>query len=207
MSPIAIIVIWPDPVSTGGWATLKNKALWHTSYPERSKRLYSSQHQTVMRNVCGDHSSNVTTWCMQFLKGYHVYKVIWPKVRLKVQKCHTKVTIKFGSFFDVENISSCIVTTWYRHIYDHVFKGLQHIAIWWWPSSKVQKGQTKVNIKRVCNFDVDNILVNLKHNACNFWVVIVFASQLDLDLVWKFEKVIQRSMVNTSKILMRRRAV
>ncbi len=48
------------------------------------------------------------------------------------------------------------------------------------------KGQIKVNIKPVQDFDVENIPVKL-HDACNSWRIIAFKRQLDLQLVWKFK--------------------
>ncbi len=66
----------------------------------------------------------------------------------------------------------CKVTTWCRQILRHyyIYKELQHTAIWPWPSSK---GQTKVNIELIRDFDVENIYVMLRHDACNSRGVIV----------------------------------
>ncbi len=85
----------------------------------------------------------------------------------------------------------------------HIRNGLQDATIWTWPSSKGQKGQTKVNIELVWDFDVENISVKLRNDTGNSCKVIVFIRQLDLELVWKFKKVTQRSMSNLSKILCR----
>ncbi len=52
----------------------------------------------------------------------------------------------------------------------HIQKELQDAAIWTWPSSK---GQTKVNIELVWDFDVENIFVKLPNdigNACSHHV-------------------------------------
>ncbi len=84
----------------------------------------------------------------------------------------------------------------------HIHKKLQDAAIWTWPISKGQKGQTTVNIELVRDFDVENINVKLQNNTGNSGRVIMFTWQLDLELVWKFKKVTQRSMSNSSEIFM-----
>ncbi len=58
----------------------------------------------------------------------------------------------------------------------------------------------KVNIELVRDFDVENISVKLQNDAANSCRVIVFTRQLDLELVWKFKKVTQKSMSNSSEI-------
>ncbi len=84
----------------------------------------------------------------------------------------------------------------------HIHKKLQDAAIWTWPISNGQKGATKVNIELVRDFDVENISVKLQNDTGNFCSVIVFTRQLDLELVWKFKNVTQRSMSNLSEIVM-----
>ncbi len=84
----------------------------------------------------------------------------------------------------------------------NIHKELRDTAIWTWPSSKGQKGQTKVNIKIIRDFDVENISVKLQNDTGNSCRVIVFTRQVDLELVWKFKKVTQRSMSKSSKIFM-----
>ncbi len=83
-----------------------------------------------------------------------------------------------------------------------IHKKLQDAAIWTWPISKGQKGQTKVNIELIKDFDVENISVKLQNDIGNSCRVIVFTRQLDLELVWKFEKVKQRSMSTSPEIFM-----
>ncbi len=46
--------------------------------------------------------------------------------------------------------------------------------------------------------------VKLQHDALNCWWVNMFTRQPDLEQVWKFKKVTQRSMSNLSKILIGR---
>ncbi len=84
----------------------------------------------------------------------------------------------------------------------HIYKKLQDAAIWIWPISKGKKGQTKVNIELVWNFNVKNISVKLENDTGNSCRVVVFTRQFDLELVWKFKKVTQRSMSKSSKIFM-----
>ncbi len=67
----------------------------------------------------------------------------------------------------------------------HIHKELQDVAIWTWPSSK---GQTKVNIKLVRDFDVENISVKLRNDTGNSCRIIVFTRHLDLERVLKFKK-------------------
>ncbi len=55
-----------------------------------------------------------------------------------------------------------------------------------WKFKKV----TKVNIELFQEFYVENLLVKLEHNADKFWGVIKFTGQFDLELHWKFKKVI-----------------
>ncbi len=112
--------------------------------------------------------------------------------------------IKLGWNSNEENITTCKVTTWCRHIlrHYHIHKELQDADIWTWCSSKGQKSQPKVNIKLVRDFDVENISVKLWNDTGYFCRVIVFTRQLDLELVWKFKMVTQRSISNSSLILM-----
>ncbi len=70
-------------------------------------------------------------------------------------------------------------------IHYHVHKKLQDVVISTWP---ISKGQTKVNIVLVCDFDVDNISVKLQNDTSNSCRVIVFTRQFDLELVWKFKR-------------------
>ncbi len=56
--------------------------------------------------------------------------------------------------------------------------------------------------KSTCKAGVENIYVRLQHGACNSWRVIMFTKTFDLGLDWKFQKVIQRSTSNLTKILM-----
>ncbi len=48
-----------------------------------------------------------------------------------------------------------------------------------------EKGQTTVNIKLVHDFNVENITVKIHHDPYNSWGVIVFRSQLNIELVWQ----------------------
>ncbi len=97
------------------------------------------------------------------------------------------MNIKLGWNSNVENITTCKVTTWCRHIlrHYHIHTELQDATIWTWPRLKGRKGQTKVNIKLVLDFDVENISVKLWNDTGNSCRVIVFRRQLDLELVWK----------------------
>ncbi len=113
--------------------------------------------------------------------------------------------IKLSWNSNEENITISKVTTWCRHIlrHYHLHKELQDAAaIWTRCSLKGQKGQPKVIIKLVRDFDVENISVKLWNDTGNCCRVIVFTRQLDLELVWKFKKVTQRSTSNLSMILM-----
>ncbi len=115
------------------------------SYTESSKRLHKDQHKTWPK-----------FWC-----GKNIYK------KLQYDKCNFRGVIAFTRSFDLGYIESLKmlhkgqhhtwlkfwwkVTTWCRQIlrHYHIHKELQHTAIWPWPSSKDQKGQTKINIKVV----------------------------------------------------------
>ncbi len=131
---------------------------------------------------------------MQFKRSYHVQHATWPWVSLKVQK-----------YWSVPRVPCeehpCKVTTWFRHILRHylIHNELQDAVIWTWSSSK---GQTKVNIELVRDFDVENISVKLPNDTGNSCRVIMFTRQLDLEIVWKFKKVTQRSTSNSSAIFM-----
>ncbi len=46
-----------------------------------------------------------------------------------------------------------------------------------------EKGQTTVNIKLVHDFNVENVTVKIHHDPYNSWGVIVFRSQLNIELV------------------------
>ncbi len=56
----------------------------------------------------------------------------------------------------------------------HIQKELSLATIWRWPSLKGQKGQTKVNIELLRDFDVDNNPVKLGHDTGNSCWVIAF---------------------------------
>ncbi len=70
-----------------------------------SIRLDKGQHRNCLRFWCWEYLCNVTTWCMQLLRTYHVHKTTWLWASLKVHKGHTKVNVKLIRDFDVENIS------------------------------------------------------------------------------------------------------
>ncbi len=59
----------------------------------------------------------------------------------------------------------------------NIHKELEDAAIWTWP---ISKGQTKVNIELVWDFDVENISVKLQNDTGNSCRVIVFTRQLPL---------------------------
>ncbi len=70
----------------------------------------------------------------------------------------------------------------------HIHKKLQDAAIWTLPISKGQKGQTKVNIELVRDFDEENISVKLQNDTGNSCRVIMFTRQLDLWASLKVQK-------------------
>ncbi len=53
--------------------------------------------------------------------------------------------------------------------------------------------QTKINVKILHDFDVENIPVKLQYGEHNTWRIIVFTMLSELGLDWKFKKVTQRS--------------
>ncbi len=63
---------------------------------------------------------------------------------------------------------------------------------------------TKVNVKLVQDFYVENILIKLQHDTGNLWKVITFTSSSQMLPAWKFKKVTQRSRSNLVEILMSR---
>ncbi len=134
----------------------------------KNRHLWCPNPSNRQRFRCWDPPYKVITWCMQFLRSYNVQK----------------------------NITPCIVTTWCRQILRQyqIHKELQDAAIWTWPSSKGHKGQTRVNIKLVWDFDVENISVKLQHDSCNCSLLIMLTIQPDHEHIWKFIKVTQRSM-------------
>ncbi len=174
---------------------------------------------------CEEHPHKVTASNKQYLRSYSIHKTAWPWRTLlssynliqaiyeeftrsfqmlsawKFKMVTQKVNIKLGWNSDEENITPCKAAKWCRQIlmHYHIHKELQDAAIWTWPSSK---GQTKVNIDLVRDFDVENISVKLRNDTGNPWRVIVFTRQLDRVLVWKFKKVTQRSMSHLSEIFM-----
>ncbi len=66
------------------------------------------------------------------------------------------------------------------------------MAAWYWASLKVQIGHTKVNVERHLDIGVENISVKLHVYVIH--EIIVLTRPFHLELVWKFKKVIQRSM-------------
>ncbi len=57
----------------------------------------------------------------------------------------------------------------------HIHKELQIAVVSTWPSSK---GQLKVNIALVRDFDAENISVTLKHDTCIFLTNIMITKQV-----------------------------
>ncbi len=63
---------------------------------ESSKRSHKGQHRTCLRFWCAEYYYQVTTWYRQFMKSYHIHRVLPDAACLKVYKGHTKVKIKLG---------------------------------------------------------------------------------------------------------------
>ncbi len=63
-----------------------------------------------------------------------------------------------------------------------------HKAAWPWASLKVQKGHTKINIKLIRDFDVENTTFKLQLNTGNLWRVIAFTRSSQMLLARKFKK-------------------
>ncbi len=79
-----------------------------------------------------------------------------------------------------------------------------HKAVWPWASLKVQKGHTKINIKLIQDFDVENTTIKLQLDTGNLWRVITFTRSSQMLSAWKFKNVTQRSRSNLVEILMNR---
>ncbi len=79
-----------------------------------------------------------------------------------------------------------------------------HKAAWPWASLKVQKGHTKVNVKLVRDFYVENIHIKLQHDTGDLRRVITFTRSSQMLPAWKLKKVTQRSRSNLVEILMSR---
>ncbi len=67
-------------------------------------KVRQCQHWTHLRICCGKHTCKVTTWCMQFLRSYLIYKVVWLWVSSKDRKGHTKVNVNHTRDFNVEYV-------------------------------------------------------------------------------------------------------
>ncbi len=167
---------------------------------QRSKRSDKGQHWTHPRFWCGEYLCKITKGYWQLLQSYRVHKAAWAWASLKVWKGHTKFNIKLVRNFYVKNIHVNLqhdtVNLWKVIVFT---RSSQMLPAWTWCSSK---GQTKVNIKLVRDFDVENIFVKLWNDTGNSCRVIVFTRQLGLELIRKFKKVTQRSTSNSSVILM-----
>ncbi len=72
--------------------------------------------------------------------------------------------------------------TWLKFWWVEHHKKLQDAAIWTLPISKGYKGQIKVNIELVHDFDVENNSIKLRNDTGNSCRVIVFTRQFDLEL-------------------------
>ncbi len=75
-----------------------------------------------------------------------------------------------------------------------------HKVTWPCTTLKIQKGHTKINVKLLCDFGVENNPVRLPNNACNSWRVITFTRPFDLQI----NKVMQKSTSDLVKIFMLR---
>ncbi len=61
---------------------------------------------------------------------------------------------------------------------------------------------TKINIKLIWDFDVENTAIKLQLDTGNLWRVITFTRSSLILPAWKFKKVIKRSRSNLFEILM-----
>ncbi len=121
------------------------------------KKVRQCQHSSHLQFCCGEHPCKFTTWCMIFLRSYCIHKAIWLRARLKVQKGWKKVNIKFGWNSDKENIVLCKGTTWYwRQKLSHSQEVGCHTPSFDHDLLQKVKGQRKVSIKLVEDFDVEN---------------------------------------------------
>ncbi len=110
---------------------------------------------------------------MQFLKSYHVHKVIWLRPRLTVQKGYTEVNIKLGHYFDVVNLVPYkVINDAGKFTWVTTFRRSCHLPpfdddlVW-----KVRK----VNIELVRDFDVENIPIKLQNWHWNDHIFVFFS--------------------------------
>ncbi len=72
---------------------------------------------------------------------------------------------KFRGIITFTGVATCrnLTITWFERRFLRSY--WVHRAVWQWASLKVQKGHTKVNIKLIRGFDVENIVLTLKYDT------------------------------------------
>ncbi len=123
------------------------------------KKVTQRSMLTHPRFGCGQQPYKVTAWYTQFMKSYHVHKVldaqrsILNSSDMLMWRTPHKVTASCKQYLR----SYCI-----------------HKGAWPWASLKVQKDHTKINIKLIRDFDVENTTIKLQLATSNLWRVIMF---------------------------------
>ncbi len=118
----------------------------------------------------------------------------------KVQKGCTKINIKLGRNSDVNKIPvklqhgtcNCWGVISFTRSFDLGLEELLHATIWTWPSSKISVKGCEGYLCKVTTWCIQFLRSYRVHNT----------RQQDLEQVWKFKKVTQRSISNSFDMLM-----
>ncbi len=153
--------------------------------------------------VVNKQSCKVITGCRQFLRSDHVLNVVWPwstsKANLKVQEGHRQTLLRFWCEEHLCKVRMHFLRSYCINKAASAWTSSQ-LDIWCsrgisrWPSASLKdpKSQTKVSIKLIIwDLDVENLPVQLQHNAGYSWRVITLTRLANLGLTRKFKKVRQ----------------
>ncbi len=132
---------------------------------------------TSLKFWCGKNTSKATTWYMQFLKSYCIHKsfdlgLYWKFKKVSQRSTSNLAEILMRTTLPVK-LQHDADTFWVIIIFTRSCKMLpfEHDLV---------RGQTKVNIELVRDFDVEYRSVKLQHDACN-WGVNMFTRQPELE--------------------------
>ncbi len=185
---------------------LVHKAAWPWASSKVQKGDTKVNVELVWDFLCREHPYKFTTWYMQSTKSYHVHKVLPDAACWKFKKVtYIGQDQTWLEFWWVEHHSLYNYNMMQANSdalsYSEEAARCCHLNMTYFKRSRrSDKGQHRTHPI----FDVETISVKLRNDTGNSFRIIVFTMQLDIELVWKFKKVTQRSTSNLSEILMYR---
>ncbi len=165
------------------------------SYTESSKRLQKDQHKTWLKFWCGKNTCKATTWYMQFLRSYCIHKLLDLGLYWKFKKVTQRST---------SNLAEMLMRT-------SLPVKLQHDADTFWGiiftrNCKMLPFEHDLVQKVRQRLTSNSSEILWRISLSNYETILAIPAELScsqgLELGWKFIKVTQRSMSNSSEIFM-----